>query len=106
MERKTQKQLQALVDRLNQLSDLPKEPYYSGCDHNLHSAYHEYRPGHYVAAGCYLLGSRNRLERMSLTPGCTGQVPVLTGGTANAVWDKIMSYTKGYVEAKDFTKSS
>jgi hypothetical protein len=100
MARTTQKQLQSLVDSLNKLSDLPLGAYEtSGLtpETGLHPAYHEYRTGCYVAAGCYILGNRNSLERMSFTPGCTGVSIVLSGGTKNEAWDKIHAYRLGLI---------
>jgi hypothetical protein len=103
MTRITQKQLQSLVDGLNSLSNLPLETRYSGDltpDTGLHSAYHRYSGisgKDYVAAGCYFLGVRNSLERMSFTPGCTGASVVLSGGTKNQAWEKIHAYRCGLI---------
>lgn len=85
--RTTEKDLRALVERLNAELGLPAEPYTQGPDGC-------FTPN----AGVYLLDYAYggvRLNRMSRKPGCTGQEDLSPRGTKREVYAFIHAFLAG-----------
>ena len=94
MERITDKNLQALCDRINRIKGAPMEPYSKGED------------GRYVAnVGNYHLSHAYggvSLHRMSMTEGCTGVTEPLSTGhiTKRDLYERIYAYIRGIESCK------
>lgn len=90
MEQITKRDLQLAVDRVNDLTGMPKQPY----------ALNPETGRHEPQAGCYHLSwayGGVQLHRMSLNAGCTGVTTALYTGytTKRDLYNQIHSFIRG-----------